>query len=70
MNEIKSPDSGPGDIIMVADAENLKGNAPLFMPPRESFLALRGTVTRSQSVILGLLGVVSLFVMWEIAHHL
>lgn len=44
--------------------------APLFKPPREGFLALRGTITRSQSIILGFLGVVGLFLLWEITHHL
>jgi NitT/TauT family transport system permease protein len=44
--------------------------APLFKPPRESFLSLRGTVNRGQTFVFGLLGVVALFAAWEIAHYL
>ena len=46
------------------------GVAPLFKPPREKFLALRGTINRTQTIVLGLLGVVFLFSLWEIAHLL
>jgi NitT/TauT family transport system permease protein len=46
------------------------GKAPLFKPPREGLFALRGTVTRGQSIILGFLGVVGLFLIWEITHHI
>jgi len=46
------------------------GKAPLFKPPREGLFTLRGSVTRGQSIILGFLGVVGLFVLWEIAHLL
>jgi len=44
--------------------------APLFKPPREKFLSLRGTINSTQTIFLGLIGVISLFAFWEIAHHL
>jgi NitT/TauT family transport system permease protein len=44
--------------------------APLFKPPKEKFLSLRGTINSTQTIFLGLIGVISLFVFWEIAHHL
>jgi NitT/TauT family transport system permease protein len=44
--------------------------APLFKPPREKFLSLRGTINSTQTIFLGLIGVISLFSFWEIAHHL
>jgi len=44
--------------------------APLFKPPREKFLSLRGTINSTQTIFLGLIGVISLFAFWEISHHL
>jgi NitT/TauT family transport system permease protein len=49
---------------------NAPGLAPLFKPPSEKFLSLRGTINRTQTIVLGLLGVIFLFALWEIAHHL
>jgi NitT/TauT family transport system permease protein len=54
--------------LLVADDENLKAEAPLFKPPREQFLGLRGSVGRYQSMFLGMVGIIALFVAWEIAH--
>jgi len=60
--------------VMTAPSDNNSAEAPepapLFKPPREKFLSLRGTVSRTQSTVLGLLGVISLFALWEIAHLL
>lgn len=44
--------------------------APLFKPPAEGFFEIRGTVSRSQSAILGLLGVIGFFAIWQICHYL
>lgn len=44
--------------------------APLFKPPRERFLELRGTVTQRRSIILGLLGLLAFFAVWEGAHFM
>lgn len=44
--------------------------APLFKPPRERFLEVRGTVGRNESFVLGLLGVIGFFGIWEICHYL
>ena len=46
------------------------GKAPLFTPPHEGFFTLRGSVTRGQTIVYGVLGVVGLFLIWEVAHHL
>lgn len=44
--------------------------APLFKPPRERFLEVRGSVGRNESLVLGLLGVIAFFGIWEICHYL
>lgn len=45
-----------------------QGEAPLFTPPKEKFFSVRGTVSGRQGFILGLLGLVSLFALWQIGH--
>jgi len=57
-------------VSATADALTPTGQAPLFTPPREGFLALRGSVTRGQTILYGFLGVVGLFLIWELAHLL
>ncbi len=47
-----------------------QGKAPAFIPPRERFLETRGTVSRHQTLILGLIGVIAFFGVWEIGHYL
>lgn len=64
MNNIATPSSSEDDSAKAA------GVAPLFKPPSEKFLALRGTINRTQTIVLGFLGVVFLFALWEIAHLL
>ena len=44
--------------------------APLFIQPRARFLEIRGTVGRNESLILGFLGVIAFFGIWEICHYL
>ena len=44
--------------------------APVFKPPRERFLEVRGSVSQHQTLWLGLIGVVVFFAIWEIAHQL
>ena len=44
--------------------------APLFSPPKEKFFSVRGSVSGRQGFILGLLGLVSLFTIWQIGHWL
>ena len=56
-------------VTKVKDASE-KDAAPLFHPPREGFFALRGTITRSQVIVYGILGVIGLFLLWEANHHL
>ena len=46
------------------------GRAPAFKPPRERFLEVRGSISKKQTVILGLCGVVAFFGVWELAHYL
>ncbi len=45
-----------------------QGEAPLFSPPRERFFAVRGSISGRQSFVLGLLGLISLFAIWQIGH--
>jgi len=44
--------------------------APLYVPPRARFLEVRGSVSRNESLVLGLLGVIAFFGIWEISHYL
>lgn len=44
--------------------------APLFVQPRERFLEVRGTVGRNESIVLGVIGVIAFFGIWEISHYL
>ncbi len=44
--------------------------APINKPPQERFLEIRGSVSRNESIVLGLLGVVAFFGIWEICHYL
>lgn len=46
-----------------------KDQAPLFKPPAERFFEIRGSINRTQSAVLGLLGVVGFFGVWEIFHY-
>ena len=42
--------------------------APIFAPPRESFFSVRGSVSGRQRFVLGFLGLVSFFLIWQIGH--
>ena len=52
------------------DSKQPLEKAPLFKQPRERFLEIRGSVSRNESFVLGILGVVALFGIWEILHYL
>tara|TARA_Y100001934_G_scaffold257017_1_gene325655 strand:+ start:626 stop:1486 length:861 start_codon:yes stop_codon:yes gene_type:complete len=56
------------NIDNISDKPTSQGEAPLFSPPREKFFAVRGTVSGRQGFILGLLGLVSLFALWQLGH--
>jgi len=45
------------------------GEAPLFAAPKERFLELRSQGSRSRTVVLGLVGAVAFFAIWEIGHY-
>ena len=45
-----------------------RGEAPRFSPPKEKFFSVRGTVSGRQGFVLGLLGLVSLFALWQLGH--
>ena len=47
-----------------------RDDAPAFVQPRERFLEIRGTVSRNQTMFLGLAGVIAFFGIWEIGHYL
>ena len=42
--------------------------APDFIPPREKFLSVRGTLGAKQSFLLGLTGLILFFGIWQFAH--
>ncbi len=63
--------------MTIADSDAESGNskpplekAPLYKQPRERFLEVRGSVGRNESFVLGILGVIALFGIWEILHYL
>ncbi len=70
MNENAQTESATGTASATGNGSAPIGQAPLFKPPREGFLELRGTVSRGQTIILGFLGVIALFLIWEVAHYL
>jgi NitT/TauT family transport system permease protein len=43
--------------------------APLFIPPRERFLELRASPSRSRALLLGALGAAAFFALWESGHY-
>ncbi|MGI9302415.1 MAG: ABC transporter permease [Gammaproteobacteria bacterium] len=53
-----------------SDSAQPQDKAPLFTPPRERFLEVRGTVGQYQTIVLGLIGVVAFFALWQISHYL
>tara|TARA_Y100000766_G_scaffold247187_1_gene228151 strand:- start:172 stop:1011 length:840 start_codon:yes stop_codon:yes gene_type:complete len=48
--------------------EKMTDQAPIFNPPREKFLSVRGTLSGTQSFILGILGLAGFLVIWQIGH--
>tara|TARA_B110000503_G_scaffold131615_1_gene206518 strand:- start:2671 stop:3582 length:912 start_codon:yes stop_codon:yes gene_type:complete len=44
--------------------------APLFTPPKQSFLAIRGGITSLQTIYLGIAGVIIWLGLWELLHYL
>lgn len=52
------------------DSTGAKDKAPLFKPPRERFLEVRGSVNQYQSLTLGLVGVIAFFGVWEFFHYI
>lgn len=66
------PGKGPGRAIQQESDESsvTREPAPVFKPPRERFLEVRGSVNKYQAMFLGLMGVVAFFGIWEIWHYL
>ncbi len=44
--------------------------APAFRPPRARFLEVLGRLSQRRAVVLGVIGVIIFFAVWEIAHYL
>ena len=44
------------------------GAAPVFRPPRAPFLDVLGRLTQRRTVVLGIVGVIVFFAVWEVAH--
>lgn len=51
-------------------SENNSGDAPIFQPPKSRFLEIGGSLNRNDTLILGILGVIFFFAVWQIAHLL
>lgn len=45
-------------------------DAPVFVAPRRRFLELREQPAANRSMLLGALGVIGFFALWELGHHL
>jgi NitT/TauT family transport system permease protein len=45
------------------------GEAPLFAAPKERFLELRSQASRGRTVVLGLVGALAFFAIWELGHY-
>ncbi len=60
----------PSESTQTSKEEPIAKQAPLFKPPRERFLNIRGSVSRNESFVLGVLGVFAFFGIWEICHYL
>ena len=43
--------------------------APRFIPPKQQFFGLRAVVPRQKATILGILGALAFFLIWEIGHY-
>ncbi len=56
--------------MQIRNGKQVIGEAPLYRPPRERFLEIRGSVGRNEGFILGVLGVAAFFAIWEICHWL
>ena len=51
--------------------DHIRGRgAPLFSPPKQSFLVIRGGITNSQTIKLGIAGVIIWLGLWELIHYL
>ena len=44
--------------------------APVFVPPQKRFLELRDQPTANRTMVLGALGVIAFFAIWELGHYL
>jgi NitT/TauT family transport system permease protein len=60
----------PTDVRIDQISEEQKSKAPLYVPPRARFLEVRGSVSRNESMFLGLIGVIALFGIWELFHYM
>jgi NitT/TauT family transport system permease protein len=60
----------PTDVRIDQIGEEQKSKAPLYVPPRARFLEVRGSVSRNESMFLGLIGVIALFGIWELFHYM
>lgn len=47
-----------------------RDEAPLFVAPRERFLEFRVRAGRNEAVLLGLLGAITFFGVWELGHYI
>ena len=45
------------------------GEAPVFAAPKERFLELRSQASRGRTVVLGLIGALAFFAIWELGHY-
>ena len=52
-----------------SDAHTHRGEAaPVFKPPRAPFLDVLGRLSQKRTVVLGIVGVIVFFAVWEVAH--
>ncbi len=52
------------------DTSNNHKNAPIAFQPKLGFFELRATVSQNRKMVLGIIGAIIFFGMWEIAHYM
>lgn len=54
----------------VAMRESVHAAGPVFVPPKERFFELRAMLGRRRVMVLGIVGALAFFGVWELAHYL
>jgi NitT/TauT family transport system permease protein len=58
-----------GDSAVVMPPRESAGEAPVFVAPKERFLELRSAPSSRRTALLGMIGALAFFAIWEIGHY-